>query len=172
MVITIKAHTSFLVWKICFFVLPVKHCLNHCFQQHTGKPFHKWNHIPSGKRIYKANWVLCRHKLDLSPRCRPLLSLEYVEAKTERPLHSHEQTKQKCTFYLTWRRVVLVCLWTGPRSLLFTSVLSKRLGRSSFRHVSHFAAFCLLHIHIWMQVQHLQQTQKNVHDIYRFWTST
>ena len=42
--------------------------------------------------------------------------------KTERPLHSQEQTTNKCTFHLTWRSVcVRACVWKraesrGPRA--------------------------------------------------------
>ena len=58
----------------------------------------------------------------LSPRCRPVSSLGYVEAKNRTAASLTGANKQtiKCTFHLTWRSVC-ACVWKraesrGPRA--------------------------------------------------------
>ena len=58
----------------------------------------------------------------LSPRCRPVSSLGYVEAKNKTAASLTGANKQtiKCTFHLTWRSVC-ACVWKraesrGPRA--------------------------------------------------------
>ena len=122
----------------------------------------------------------------LSPRCRPVSSLGYVEAKNRTAASLTGANKQtiKCTFHLTWRSVC-ACVWKraesrGPRAdwstLAFypndrqdpyAGVLSKRPARSLFGHTSHLTALRLRRVHVWMQVQHLLYTSErtSIHTI-------
>ena len=154
----------------CINTLNIK--INHSLHRPTGKPIHTWNQMHFGKIMYKAKYspmparTIYPHVAGL---CRRLGTWR---PKTERLLHSKEQTNKR-TFHLTWRSVCVRVEASGKsRSscrLVHAGVLSKATGkilrlasypkrpaRSLFRHISHLTALSLRRVHVWMQVQHLQ----------------
>ena len=97
------------------------HCINtlninmhHSVHRPTGKPIHTWNQMHFGKIMYKAKYspmparTIYPHVASLCRRFgtwRP---------KTERPLHSHEQTNKQTNVPFTSLGGVCVC-GRGPR---------------------------------------------------------
>ena len=99
--------------------------------------------------------------------------------KTERPLHSQEQTNKQsnvpftslggvCVRACGSERKVAVLVPIGPRWRFiqndrqdpYAGVLSKRPAKSLFGHTSHLTALRLRRVHVWMQVQHLLYTSE------------
>ena len=117
----------------------------------------------------------------LSPRCRPVSSLGYVEAKNRTAasltgannkqmyLSPHlEECVCACVRACGSERKVAVLVPIGPRWRFiqndrqdpYAGVLSKRPARSLFGHTSHLTALRHRRVHVWMQVQHLLYTSE------------
>ena len=122
----------------------------------------------------------------LSPRCRPVSSLGYVEAKNRTAASlTGANNKQSnvpftslggvCVRACGSERKVAVLVPIGPRWRFiqndrqdpYAGVLSKRPARSLFGHTSHLTALRLRRVHVWMQVQHLLYTSErtSIHTI-------
>ena len=107
----------------------------------------------------------------LSPRCRPVSSLGYVEAKNRTAASLTGANKQTNVPFPSLGGVRVEASGKSRSScrLVHAGVLSKATGkilrlasypkrpaRSLFRHISHLTALSLRRVHVWMQVQHLQ----------------